>query len=67
MAQKFGGVILKANKKMGRPTDSPKRHEVKARVNDETLQILDQYCAENDKKRAEGVRDGIHRLKDGPK
>lgn len=60
-----GGARLTTNKKIGRPTDSPKRHSVKARVDDQTLQILDQYCKENDKNRAEGIRDGIQRLKDG--
>ena len=50
-------------KKMGRPTDSPKRHIVKAHVDDAVLKILDDYCAEHNKKRAEGVRDGIYRLK----
>ena len=49
---------------MGRPTDSVKRHEVKARVNDETFKILKEYCRKGDKNQAEGVRDGIHRLKD---
>jgi len=48
---------------MGRPTDSPKRHIVKAHVDDAVLKILDDYCAEHNKKRAEGVRDGIYRLK----
>ena len=51
-------------KKMGRPTDSPKIHEVKTRVDGETLKILDDYCDKNGKKRAEGLRDGIHQLKD---
>ena len=51
-------------KKMGRPTDSPKRHEVKTRVNDTTLKILDDYCTAENKNRAEGLRDGIHRLKE---
>jgi len=52
---------------MGRPTESPKRYEVKARVDEKTLKILDDYCNENNKNRAEGIRDGIDRLKDVPK
>lgn len=52
---------------MGRPTDSPKRHEVKARVDDDTLQILIDYCNKNNRNKAEGVRDGIYRLKESPK
>lgn len=55
---------MPVKRKVGRPTDSPKRYEVKARVDDQTLQILDQYCKENGKNRAEGIRDGIQHLKD---
>lgn len=51
-------------KKMGRPTDSPKIHEVKTRVDEKTMKILENYCVKNKKKRAEGLRDGILRLKD---
>ena len=65
--QKLGGALLPTKKKMGRPTDSPKRHEVSARVDDETLEILDDYCNQNKKNRAQGIRDGIHRLKEIPK
>ena len=50
-------------KKMGRPTDSPKRHEVKTRIDDAALKILNDYCSEHSKNRAEGVRDGIYLLK----
>ena len=60
-------LSLSARKKMGRPTESPKRYEVKARVDEKTLKILDDYCNENNKNRAEGIRDGIDRLKDVPK
>lgn len=63
VAQK-GGVFLSADKKLGRPTDSPKINMIRARVNDSTLQILDEYCKENNKNRAEGIRDGIGLLKD---
>lgn len=50
-------------KKMGRPTDSPKRHEVKTHVDDAMLKILDDYCVLHNKKRSEGLRDGISLLK----
>jgi len=49
-------------KKMGRPTDNPKRHEVKARLDDETHRILTAYCEEKGKSKTEGVRDGIKKL-----
>jgi len=58
---------LPQKKKMGRPTDSPKRHEVSARVDDETLIILDKYCIDTNQNRAQSIRDGIHLLKDSPK
>ena len=47
---------------MGRPTDNPKRHEIKARIDDETYRILNDYCEEKGKSKAEGVRDGIRKL-----
>lgn len=54
---------LPPTKKMGRPTDNPKRHEIKARIDDETYKILSKYCEEKGKSKAEGVRDGINKLK----
>lgn len=47
---------------MGRPTDNPKRHEIKARVDDNTYKILNDYCEEKGKSKAEGIRDGIKKL-----
>lgn len=53
---------LPPKKKMGRPTDNPKRHELKARVDDRTLEILTEYCQKKGKSKAEGIRDGIQKL-----
>ncbi len=50
-------------KKMGRPTDNPKRHEIKARIDDGTYQVLMDYCEEYGKTKAESIRDGINQLK----
>ena len=50
-------------KKLGRPTDNPKRHEIKVRFDDYTLAILDEYCQKNDKKRTEGIRIAVRKLK----
>lgn len=50
-------------KKLGRPTDSPKRHEIKVRLDDATLGVLDDYCKRNDTTRVQGIRDGINSLK----
>ena len=51
-------------KKLGRPTDSPKRHEIKVRLDDATLQTLDAYCARKKVTRVQGIRDGINALKE---
>lgn len=50
-------------KKMGRPTDSPKRHEIKVRLDDATLETLDDYCKRKGATRVQGIRDGINSLK----
>ena len=54
--------LLPPKKKMGRPTDNPKRHEIKARIDDETYRILNAYCEKRGKSKAEGIRDGINKL-----
>lgn len=51
------------NVKIGRPTDNPKRHEVKIRFDDKTFDILNNYCQENSVTRAQGVRDAVNLLK----
>lgn len=49
-------------KKPGRPTDSPKRHEIKVRLDDAALKILDDYCTRKKTTRVQGIRDGISAL-----
>ena len=51
-------------KKLGRPTDSPKRHEIKVRLDDATLESLDNYCKRRETTRVQGIRDGINALND---
>ncbi len=51
-------------KKMGRPTDSLKRHEIKVRLSDESLETLDEYCKNKSISRVQGIRDGIDALKE---
>lgn len=47
----------------GRPkADNPKRNDVKVRLDDETSEKLDAYCAEHQITRAEAIRKGIHLL-----
>ena len=51
-------------KKMGRPTDDPKPHKITARLNEEGLKILDDYCERKNIGRPEGIRRAVARLKD---
>ena len=57
-------LYLTIKKKMGRPTDNPKPHIIKTRLDDNTLKTLKDYCEKHNKSQAEGVRDGISRLRD---
>ena len=50
-------------KKLGRPTVSLKRHEIKVRLADADLETLDAYCKRNAVTRVQGIRDGINALK----
>ena len=51
-------------KKLGRPTDSPKRHEIKVRLDDASIETLDSYCKRKAVTRVQGIRDGINALKE---
>ena len=54
------------NKKMGRPkSDNPMNERITIRMDKETSNILNSYCYKNNLDKADGVRVGIHRLKDG--
>jgi len=57
-----GGELLPEKKKLGRPTDNPKTRIIKARVDAETVRMLDEYCARKQKTYSETIRDGIKRL-----
>lgn len=47
----------------GRPkAENPKKHDLKVRLDDETMTKLDLYCTEHSITRAEAVRRGIHLL-----
>ena len=46
--------------KTGRPkAQNPKSNPIHVRLDDETLAVLDDYCKRHEKKRTEGIRDGI--------
>ena len=47
----------------GRPkTANPKNHDIKVRVNDDTMQRLDAYCAKHGITRADAIRRGLYLL-----
>jgi len=53
---------LQLIKKIGRPTNNPKIREVKARLDEETYQILLSYCRKTGISISEGIRESIKRL-----
>ena len=63
---KVGDAILTV-KKMGRPTDDPKNYQVVVKLNEDSRQILLDFCQENGVTRSEAIRIAILRLMDGPK
>lgn len=59
---KTGGDIL-GGKKLGRPTDNPKPYKIAAKLDQESKDILDAYCAQESVSVMEAVRRGLKRLK----
>lgn len=55
---------LPNRKKMGRPTDSPKTTQFSVRFDNETIEILDNYCNQEGINRPEGVRRAVRKLKE---
>ena len=49
-------------KKMGRPTVSPKTTQFSIRFDENTLSILDKYCNKEKISRPEGVRRAVRKL-----
>lgn len=49
-------------KKMGRPTDNPKNHKITVRIDDNSKDILDKYCNQEEVSQMEAVRRGIRKL-----
>lgn len=52
------------DKKIGRPTENPKKERITVRLDEEASEILDNYCAQEVVERAEAIRRGIKKLKD---
>ena len=55
-------VININSRKLGRPTDNPKSASINIRLDEDTAEILKQYCEEKEVTRTEGVRRGIRKL-----
>jgi len=53
---------LPEHKKMGRPTDSPKRHDTRIRMSDEDLKLLEYCCEATGLSKAEVIRKGIRKV-----
>lgn len=47
---------------MGRPTDNPKSNPIHVRLDNESIEILDRYCKQENVRRTEGIRQGIRLL-----
>ena len=52
-----------AGKKIGRPTAEPKPHMIYARVSDEDLNTLKDYCKRKKITQPEGIRNAVKDLK----
>ena len=50
-------------KKMGRPTDNPKSHQMTVKFDDECKEIIEQYSKQEEVSKMETVRRGVKRLK----
>lgn len=48
----------------GRPTVSPKTHQVMVRLDKETEEIVEAYCEQEKVTKAEAMRRGARKLKD---
>lgn len=51
-----------AEKKIGRPTDSPKTKPRQVRLDSESNAILEEYCKQEHIAHSEGIRRGIKKL-----
>lgn len=48
--------------KKGRPTDNPKPYKISTRIDEESKEILDKYCEQENVPQMEAVRRGIKKL-----
>lgn len=67
----YNGIMAdkrKGGKRMsprtGRPTDNPKKERITVRLDEESREILENYCKQEECERAEAIRRGVKKLKD---
>lgn len=51
------------NNKRGRPTDNPKKYRIAVKLDEESKNILDKYCQQENVNKMEAARRGIKKLK----
>ncbi len=51
-------------KKRGRPTDNPRSHKLSIRLNDQSQEILERYCARESVNKTTAIERGIAKLED---
>ena len=57
-------IKIKTSKKIGRPTNNPKSIErITVRLDNESSNILQEYCKRENIEKSEGIRRGIKLLK----
>ena len=49
-------------KKLGRPTDNPRRNKISIRISDSDKEILDNYCERENVNKTEAISRGINLL-----
>lgn len=52
------------DKKIGRPTDNPKKERITVRLDGDSSEILHSYCRQENVEMAEAIRRGIKKLRD---
>lgn len=60
--QTKGGVLV--SPRTGRPTDNPKPDRITVRLDNASMEILVEYCENNQVERAEAIRRAIKMLKE---
>ena len=53
---------MQMSPRTGRPTDDPKKHEIRIRMSDEDARILEICCKETGLNKSEVIRQGIREI-----